>query len=68
MQVVSPAGKVLKTLATFSSQNASASYARHFFGLKPWLGQQVTIKFTSNETLTGHTTSFLLDNVGIAAS
>jgi hypothetical protein len=68
VQVVSPAGKVLKTLATFTNQDAAASYARHFYSLKPWLGQQVTIKFTSNETLTGHTTSFLLDNAGVAAS
>ena len=59
---------MLKTLATFSNKNASAKYAKSSFSLKPYIGQKVTIKFASNETLKGHVTSFLIDNVAVPVS
>ncbi|HET7016915.1 MAG TPA: putative Ig domain-containing protein, partial [Streptosporangiaceae bacterium] len=68
VQVVSASGAVLKTLATFSNKNASAKYAKHTFSLKPFIGQKVTIRFASNETLKGHATSFLIDNVAVPVS
>jgi hypothetical protein len=68
VQVISASGKVLKTLATFSNKDASAKYAKSSFSLKPYIGQKVTIKFASNETLKGHTTSFLIDNVAVPVS
>ncbi|HET7016808.1 MAG TPA: putative Ig domain-containing protein, partial [Streptosporangiaceae bacterium] len=68
VQVVSASGKVLKTLVTFSNKNAAAKYAKSSFSLKPFIGQKVTIKFASNETLKGHTTSFLIDNVAVPVS
>ena len=68
VQVLSSAGKVLKTLATFSNKNAAAKYAKSSFALKPFIGQTVTIKFASAETLKGHTTSFLVDNVAVPVS
>jgi hypothetical protein len=68
VQVLSSTGKVLKTLATFSNKNAAAKYAKSSFSLKPFIGQTVTIKFASAETLKGHTTSFLIDNVAVPVS
>jgi len=68
VQVVSASGKVLKTLATFTNQNAAAKYAKSSFSLKPFIGKKVTIRFASSETLAGHTTSFLIDNVAVTAS
>jgi hypothetical protein len=68
VQVVSASGKVLKTLATFSNKNAAAKYATISVSLTPFIGRKVTITFASNETLTGHTTSFLIDNVAVTAS
>jgi hypothetical protein len=68
VQVVSSSGKVLKTLATVSNKNAAANYARFSFSLKPWIGQQVTIRFASSETLKGHATSFLVDNVAVTVN
>jgi hypothetical protein len=73
VQVLSSAGKVLKTLATFSNKNApkngtTGKYAKSSFSLKPFIGQTVTIKFASSETLKGHTTSFLIDNVAVPVS
>src|SRR5712691_12178135 len=68
VQVVSASGEVLKTLATFSNKNAAAKYAKSSFSLKPFIGQRVTIKFASNETLKGHATSFLIDNAAVPVS
>jgi hypothetical protein len=68
VQVISSSGKVLKTLATFSNKNAAAKYAKSSFALLPFIGQKVTIRFASNETLKGHATSFLIDNVAVPVS
>jgi hypothetical protein len=65
VQIVSAAGQVLKTLATFSNQNAASRYASSSFSLTPFIGQKVTIRFVSSETLRGHATSFLIDNVAV---
>jgi hypothetical protein len=68
VQVVSEAGQVLKTLATFSNKNAAARYASFSFSLTPFIGQKVTIRFASSETLKGPATSFLIDNIAAQAS
>jgi hypothetical protein len=68
VQVLSSAGKVLKTLTVVSNKNAAAKYAKFSFSLKPFIGQKVTIRFASSETLKGHATSFLVDNVAVAVS
>jgi hypothetical protein len=68
VQVLSSSGTVLKTLTTVSNKNAASTYARFSFSLKSFIGQKVTIKFTSRETLSGHATSFLVDNVAVAVS
>ena len=68
VQVLSPAGKVLKTLAAVSNKATAAKYAKFSFSLKPWIGQKVTIAFASSETLKGHATSFLVGNVAVAVS
>jgi hypothetical protein len=48
--------------------NAASKYAKFSFSLKPFIGRKVTIRFASSETLKGHATSFLVDNVAIAVS
>ena len=73
VQELTTGGKVLKTLATFSNLNAASTYAQHSFTLSPSSyhgqpGQQITLKFTATQTLSGHTTSFLIDDTALNAS
>jgi serine protease len=62
------------TLATFSNLNAASGYVQHSFSLAPdsymHNGQPVpiTLEFTCNQVLTGHTTSFLIDDTALNAS
>ena len=65
VRVLSSAGKVLKTLATYSNKNAASKYAKFSFNLAAFKGQKITISFASNETLKKHNTSFLIDNAAI---
>jgi xanthomonalisin len=68
IQILTPGGKVLKTLASFSNKNASGNYRLYQFSLKGFTGQTIVIKFSSAETLRKHATSFLIDNVTLKAS
>ena len=68
VQVLSSSGAVLRTLTTVSNKSAAAKYATFSFSLKSFIGQKVTIRFASSETLKGHATSFLVDNVAVAVS
>jgi serine protease len=70
VQELTSGGTVLRTLATFSNLNAVGHYVKHSFSLKPgsYHGQQIMLKFTATETLTGHTTSFLIDDTALNAS
>lgn len=62
VQVLSSAGKVLKTLSTFSNVNAASGYSVHTADLSAYIGQKVTIKFTGKED-SSLQTSFVLDDL-----
>jgi serine protease len=73
VQVLGANGTV--TLGTFSNLNAVSHYVQHSFTLSRssfinGSGQPVpiTLKFTGTETVSGHTTSFLIDDAALNAS
>jgi serine protease len=73
VQVLGANGTV--TLGTFSNLNAVSHYVQHSFTVSPSSflnssGQPVpiTLKFTGTETVSGHTTSFLIDDAALYAS
>jgi serine protease len=73
VQELTTGGTVLRTLATFSNLNAVGHYVRHSFTLSPSSyhgqpGQEITLKFIGTDTLSGHTTSFFIDNTALNAS
>jgi subtilase family serine protease len=69
VQVLNSGGTVLATLATYSNQNASSGYVQHTFSVTPYIGQQVTIRYTGTETLGGGTnTSFFDDDNALNVS
>ena len=64
--VYSTAGKLLKTLATYSNLNAASGYAVHTNSLAAYAGQTVSIRFTGKED-SSLATSFVLDDVSLTA-
>jgi hypothetical protein len=68
VRILTPGGKVLKTLAAYSNRNASANYRLYQFSLKAFIGQTIVIRFSSAETLKSHATSFLIDNVALRSA
>jgi hypothetical protein len=67
VQVLSPSGTVLQTLAAYSNLNAAAGYAQHSFSLAKYIGQTVTLRFTSVED-SSRPTSFVIDDTALAVS
>ena len=74
VQELGNGGTVLKTLGTFSNLNAVGHYVQHSFVLDPSSFNNstengtITLKFTATQTLSGHTTSFLIDDAALNAS
>jgi serine protease len=74
VQELGNGGTVLKTLGTFSNLNAVGHYVQHSFVLAPGSFNNstengtITVKFTATQTLSGHTTSFLIDDAALNAS
>jgi hypothetical protein len=68
VQVLNANGTVLAVLATYSNRGGTAGYGQHSFSLAPYIGQKITLKFTGKETLTGHDTSFLVDDNALNVS
>ncbi len=62
VQVLSSAGAVLGTLATYSNVNAATGYALKTFDMSAYIGKTVSIKFTGTED-SSLQTSFVLDDV-----
>jgi serine protease len=69
VQVLDASGTVVKkTLHVYSNQNAVGHYVQHSFSVNPFLGQTIVLKFTGTQTLSGHSTSFLIDDAALNAS
>ena len=74
VQELGNGGTVLKTLGTFSNLNAVGHYVQHSFVLDPSSFNNstengtITVKLTATQTLSGHTTSFLIDDAALNAS
>jgi serine protease len=69
VQVLDASGTVVKqTLHVYSNQDAVGHYVQHSFSLNSFLGQTIVLKFTGAQTLTGHTTSFFIDDTALNAS
>jgi serine protease len=69
VQVLDASGTVVKqTLHAYSNQNAVGHYVQHSFPLNSFLGQTIVLKFTGAQTLSGHSTSFLIDDTALNAS
>jgi hypothetical protein len=67
VQVLSPSGTPLQTLAEYSNLNAAAGYVQHSFDLGSYIGQKVTLRFTSMEDSSGPT-SFVVDDTALTVS
>jgi hypothetical protein len=67
VQVLSPSGTPLHTLARYSNLDAASGYIRHSFSLGSYIGQTVTLRFTSMEDGSGPT-SFVVDDTALAVS
>jgi hypothetical protein len=67
VQVLSPSGTPLQTLAAFSNRNAAPGYVQESFSLAGYIGQTVTLKFTSVED-SSLQTSFVIDDTALAVS
>jgi serine protease len=69
VQVLDATGTVVKqTLHVYSNQDAVGHYVQHSFSLNSFLGQTVVLKFTGAQTLSGHSTSFFIDDTALNAS
>ena len=68
LQVIKSSGAVAATLGTMTNLQATSKYKQYSYSLKPYIGQTVTLKFTSKETLAGNVTSFLEDDNALAVS
>jgi hypothetical protein len=62
VQILNSGGTVLATLATYSNQDSAGGYAQHTFSLAPYIGRQITIRYTGTQTLRNHVTSFYEDD------
>ena len=67
VQVLSPSGVVLGTLATYSNLNANNGYTQHSFNLAAYIGQNITLKFTGSENASLQT-SFVIDDTTLNVS
>jgi hypothetical protein len=67
VQVLSPSRIPLVTLAEYSDLNAAAGYTLHSFSLMPYIGQTVTLRFTSVED-SSRPTSFVVDDTALTVS
>jgi hypothetical protein len=67
VQVLSPSGSPLQTLATYSNLNAADGYVQYFFSLAGYIGQTVTLRFTSFED-GSRQTSFVVDDTAVNVS
>jgi hypothetical protein len=67
LQVISPSGAPLATLAKYSNLDAAAGYVQHSFSLTSYAGQTVTLRFTSVEDASGPT-SFVVDDTALTVS
>jgi len=68
IKVLNTSGTVLSTLATYSNLNATGGYSQHSFSLGSFIGKKITLKFTGTETLSGHNTSFFVDDNALRVS
>ena len=68
VQVLNSSGSVLRTLATYSNEDATNGYVQQSFSLNSFIGQTITLKFTGKETLYGYYTSFLEDTNALNVS
>jgi serine protease len=69
VQVLDASGTVVKqTLHVYSNQDSVGHYVQHSFSLNSFLGQTIVLKFTGAQTLTGHSTSFFVDDTALNAS
>ncbi len=67
LQVLSPSGTPLQTLAAYSNLDAAAGYGWHSFSLANYIGQTVTLRFTSVED-SSLPTSFVIDDTALDVS
>jgi hypothetical protein len=67
LQVISSSGAPLQTLAEYSNLDAAAGYVQYFFSLNRYIGQTVTLRFTSVED-SSLQTSFVIDDTTLAVS
>jgi hypothetical protein len=67
VQVLSPSGALLATIASYSNLDAAAGYVQRTFSLTPYIGQTVTLRFTSVEDASLQT-SFVVDDTAVAVS
>ncbi len=65
VELDSPSGAVLTTLATYSNLNAAAGYLQRSFDVSGYAGQSVTVKVTGTED-SSLQTSFVLDDTSLA--
>jgi serine protease len=69
VQVLDASGTVVKqTLHVYSNQDAVGHFVQHSFSLNSFLGQTIMLRFTGAQTLTGHSTSFFIDDTALNAS
>jgi hypothetical protein len=69
VQVLDAGGTVVKrTLHVYSNLNAVGHYVQHAFSLNSFAGQTIVLKFTGTQTLSGHSTSFFIDDTALNAS
>jgi zinc metalloprotease ZmpA len=67
VQVLSPSGTPLRTIASYSNLDAAAGYVRHSLSLGDYIGQTVTLRFTSVED-SSRPTSFVIDDTALDVS
>ena len=64
VQVLSSAGVLMTTLATYSNVNAAPGYTVKKLDLSPYIGKSIILSFTGAEDA-ALTTSFVLDDVSV---
>lgn len=67
VQVLNSSGSVLKTLHTYSNDDAATGFAKHSFDLSAYTGKTVTLKFTGAEDIYLYT-SFVVDDASLNVS
>jgi hypothetical protein len=67
VQVLSPFGTPLQTLAAYSNLDAAPGYLQHSFSLARYIGQKVMLRFTSVED-SSRPTSFVVDDTALTVS